>query len=148
MSEPAKIKNDDALQKRDLNEDGGEGPDNVGPYLRRWPGKVTQTRGQVTRNGYESGEWEVEITSKFLEHPVRANVNLDRGVGTQVQFHLDTSDATGKTAVTFFELVQPIDPRTNEPLGWEENHAWHKNRFPESDYEYEGRVISAVEYPS
>ena len=134
MSEPVKIKNVDALRKRDLNKDGEEAPDNEGPHLRRWPGKVTQNRGEVTRNGFKSGEWGVEITSKFLEDPVLAEVNLEREVDTLVQFHLDPSDETGKTAVTFFESVQKIDPRTNEPLGWEENHAWHKDRFPTSDY--------------
>ena len=135
MPEPIeKIKNVDALAKRDLNKDGGEGRANS-RYLRRWPGKVTENRRKVTRRGYESGEWEVEITSKFLEHPVRADVNLNRQVGTRVQFHLDTSDATGKTAVTFFEFVQQVDPQTNAVSEREEYHAWHKNRFSDSEYE-------------
>ena len=129
-----KIKNVDALPKRDLTKDGGEGEDNQGRHLRPWPGKVTQDRGEKEQNGYLSGEWEVEITSKFLEDPVVARVNSVREEGTLVQFHLDPSDATGTTAVTFFQSVHTINPRTNEASEPTENSSWHKDRFSDSDY--------------
>ena len=130
-----KIKNDDALVKRD-NGHGREGPENVGPHPRRWPGKVTEKLREVERNGNKSGEWEVKITSKYLEDPVTARVNLDRAVGTPVQFILDKqTDDGGKAAVTFFEENQDVDPVTNRAGEKHPNESWYKIRFSDSDYE-------------
>lgn len=136
MREPiVRIKNDEALKKRDDGH-GREGPDNVGPHLRRWPGKVTEKLREVEPNGTKSGEWEVKITSKNLEDPVTARVNLDRAVGTKVQFVLDEhTDDGGKAAETFFEENQDVDPVTNRPVGGKyPNDSWYRTRFSESDY--------------
>lgn len=103
-------------------------------YPKRWAGKVTQNFGKWEKNGVESGEWHIEITSKSLEDPVKARVNVNRKVGTRVQFHLETE----KEAVTFFEDAQKFDPKTNDPVGsMEKNEDWDKDRFSDSDYNAE-----------
>ena len=108
-----------------LDEDG----DYIGHYLRRWPGKVTKNLAELTGiNGNPSGEWKVEITSKFLKEPVTAIVNENWAPSTPVQFHLDPKDKNGKTAVTFFKKVRQVDSKPKD------NELWQKGRWKDSDY--------------
>ena len=120
-----------ALALRDRHESGGVG-NATSHYPKRWTGKVTNIGNQLF-----SGEWEVKITSKYLEEQVTARVNVFRKVGTPVQFCLDDTDKFGKTAVTMFEKNRKVDPRTNEASEEEDNPAWQKDRFQEADYDDE-----------
>lgn len=129
MSQPiVKIENLDALNTRDKkNQDGKWVRDESGTsgIPGRWPGKVTKKLGNWVQNGFESGEFKVEITSKYLEDPVIGKANVEREVGTRVQFSLNPEQRAaedpnlgpaGKFAETIFEFTSQIDSRTNEPL--------------------------------
>ena len=138
MSEPSrKYSNKEAL--KELDDKPGRVVDGIEyKFPKRWAGKVTKRIEKVVQNGFDSGEWSVEITSKSLKDPVKARVNVDREVGTRVQFVLDPTDETGQTAETFFEYVHKFDPVTNDPVGsMEKNEDWDKDGFSDSDYNAE-----------
>ena len=138
MSQPIVwMKNVDALKARDKKLDNGQFVRHEnGGYAGRWPGKVTEKLGKWEQNGYDSGEWKVKITSKYLEDPVVARVNVEREVGTRVQFNLEDVkiDETGHEAVTFFETEYRVDRVTNVASTPTANPDFQRNRFPDSDY--------------
>ena len=130
MSEPiVKIKNVDALKERELNEDGSKTSER-----RIWPGMITK-RTPVEKDGFQYGEWDTEITSKFLEDIVKTIDDDFREIGTFVQFVLDPKDKGGKTAVkAVFNFRWGPRQLTNEAWVRYVHEDWRIGKFPESDY--------------
>ena len=118
MSEPfVKIKNVDALKERQVNEDGSETSD---PII--WPGTVTELEEvkelkQVREKDELPKEWDIVITSKFLEDPVTARVQSWLEIGTRIQFVLDPNDENGKTTAktALFEYWE-YDPQIGKSV--------------------------------
>ena len=143
-SKEAKTDNLEALKKRETV-DGEWAPDMKGLYPKRWAGTIEKNWGEWIQNGYNSGEWGVEIKSESLTETVFARVNEDRKEGAQVQFYLLPQVATAPEFLLPDRTV-PEGRMTESPMFeyhcGQKSLAWRIGMFPD-----ESATVSAVDSP-